>query len=226
MKPRLTPRVQAATAVGLVVGALAAVFVPKMFSVEPAFATQGTGFMRRRSSPEVRSATTWLSWTPTQLVVKRKVRIKTRRGFVTKTIRIKVPSIDKAITCTDAVPCDTVFQQGTLQPGGSTGWHTHPGPAFIAFAQGEGTYYHDAGSACHALTVTAGTGFSQMPSRDARSAEPGLGAGHRLHAVCPASRDAQLGDQDRPAAAVGLPGYPLTGVRAESSRRRQLRAFP
>jgi len=44
MKPRLTPRVQAATAVGLVVGALAAVFVPKMFSVEPAFATQGTGF--------------------------------------------------------------------------------------------------------------------------------------------------------------------------------------
>ena len=90
MKPRLTPRVQAATAVGLVVGALAAVFVPKMFSVEPAFATQGTGFTTTILSRGAIGNNVAFG-TPTQLVVKRKVRIKTRRGFVTKTIRIRVP---------------------------------------------------------------------------------------------------------------------------------------
>jgi len=44
MKPRRTPGAQAAAAVGLPAGALAAFLVPKMFFVEPAFATQGTGF--------------------------------------------------------------------------------------------------------------------------------------------------------------------------------------
>jgi mannose-6-phosphate isomerase-like protein (cupin superfamily) len=163
MKPRVPRRVQAAAAAGLLVGAFAAFFVPKMFSAEPAFATPGTGFTATILSRGAIGKNVAFG-TPTQLVVKRKVRIKTRHGFVSKTIRIKVPSIDKAITCTDAIPCDTVFQVGTLQPGGSTGWHSHPGPAFIAFAQGEGTYYHVAGSTCHAMTVTAGTGFSQMPT--------------------------------------------------------------
>jgi mannose-6-phosphate isomerase-like protein (cupin superfamily) len=163
MKPRVTPLVRAAAAVGLLVGAVGAIVVPKMFSVEPAFATQGTGFTTTILSRGAIGKNVAFG-TPIQLVVKRKVRIKTRRGFVTKTVRIKVPSIDKAITCTDAIPCDTVFQQGTLQPGGSTGWHTHPGPAFVAFAQGEGTYYHAEATGCHAMTVTAGTGFSQMPT--------------------------------------------------------------
>jgi mannose-6-phosphate isomerase-like protein (cupin superfamily) len=163
MKPRVTPLVRAAAAAGLLVGAVGAILVPKMFPVEPAFATQGTGFTTTILSRGAIGKNVAFG-TPIQLVVKRKVRIKTRRGFVRKTVRIKVPSIDKAITCTDAIPCDTVFQQGTLAPGGSTGWHSHPGPAFIAFAQGEGTYYHAAGSTCHAMTVTAGTGFSQMPT--------------------------------------------------------------
>jgi mannose-6-phosphate isomerase-like protein (cupin superfamily) len=163
MKPRVTPLVRAAAAVGLLVGAVGAVVVPKMFSVEPAFATQGTGFTTTILSRGAIGKNVAFG-TPIQLVVKRKVRIKTKRGFVSKTVRIKVPSIDKAITCTDAIPCDTVFQQGTLQPGGSTGWHTHPGPAFVAFAQGEGTYYHAEATGCHAMTVTAGTGFSQMPT--------------------------------------------------------------
>jgi mannose-6-phosphate isomerase-like protein (cupin superfamily) len=163
MKSRSTRFVRTSAVAGLVVGAVLTYGALKIFSAEPAFATQGTGFSTTILSRGAIGANVAFG-TPTQLVVKRKVRIKTRRGFVSKTIRIKVPSIDKAITCTDATPCDTVFQVGTLAPGGSTGWHSHPGPAFIAFAQGEGTYYHDAGSACHALTVTAGTGFSQMPT--------------------------------------------------------------
>lgn len=163
MKSRVTPLVRAAAAVGLLVGVVGAIVVPKLFSAEPAFATQGTGFTTTILARGAIGKNVAFG-APMQLVVKRKVRIKTKRGFVSKTVRIKVPSIDKAITCTDATPCDTVFQVGTLAPGGTTGWHTHPGPAFIAFAQGQGTYYHLTGSACHPVTVTAGTGFSQMPS--------------------------------------------------------------
>jgi hypothetical protein len=163
MKPRVTPLARAALAVGILVGAVAAYAVPKMFSAEPAFATQGTGFTGTILARGVIGKNVTFG-RPMQLVVKRKVRIKTRRGVVTKTVRFKVPSIDKAISCTNASPCDTAFQHGTLQPGGSTGWHSHPGPAFVAFAQGEGTYYHVAAGGCPAMTVTAGTGFSQMPT--------------------------------------------------------------
>jgi mannose-6-phosphate isomerase-like protein (cupin superfamily) len=163
MHPRATRLVPATLAVGLLVGAVAAYAVPRIFSAEPAFATQGTGFNATILARGVIGKNVAFG-TPTQVVVKRKVRIKTRRGFVRKTVRIKVPSINKAISCTNATPCDTAFQHGTLQPGGSTGWHTHPGPAFIAFAQGQGTYYHVEGSGCPAMTVTAGTGFSQMPT--------------------------------------------------------------
>jgi len=35
---------------------------------------------------------------------------------------------------------DTIFQQITVQPGGFTGWHSHPGPAFVTVAQGTFTY--------------------------------------------------------------------------------------
>jgi mannose-6-phosphate isomerase-like protein (cupin superfamily) len=163
MRPRSTRFVRAGALAGLMVGAVITYAALKIFAAEPAYATQGTGFTTTILSRGAIGNNVAFG-TPIQLVVKRKVKIKTRRGFFTKTVRIKVPSINKAITCTDASPCDTVFQQGTLQPGGSTGWHTHPGPAFIAFAQGEGTYYHLAGSTCHAMTVTAGTGFSQMPT--------------------------------------------------------------
>ena len=163
MRSRSTRFVRTSAVAGLVVGAVITYAALKIFAAEPAFATQGSGFTATILSRGAIGKNVAFG-TPIQLVVKRKVRIKTRRGFVSKTVRVKVPSIDKAITCTDAVPCDTVFQQGTLQPGGSTGWHSHPGPAFVAFAQGEGTYYHAERSGCMAMTVTAGTGFSQMPT--------------------------------------------------------------
>jgi len=144
-------------------GLLAVAVVPKIVSVEAASATAGTGFtgtILARGSVG-RTFTFGLSKT---VVVKRTVRIKTKNGFVRKTVRIKVDSIDRAITCTKAAPCDTAFQQGTLQPGGTTGWHTHPGPTFVAFAQGDGTVYHVEGSGCTAMKVGAGTGFTQMPT--------------------------------------------------------------
>lgn len=165
MKPRLTPVgfVGAAAAAGLLVGAVIAYGAPKIFSAQAAFATPGTGF----TTTILARGTLGENLTfgvPTVVVVNRKVRIKTKSGVITRTVKIKVGSIQKAIACDATNPCETAFQEGTLQPGGTTGWHTHPGPTFVAFAQGEGTVYHVSGSGCPPMKIGAGTGFSQMPT--------------------------------------------------------------
>jgi len=54
---------------------------------------------------------------------------------------------------------DTVVVQNTFDPGGSTGWHTHPGPAYIVVTQGTLTLYDGDDPTCTPHTVTAGTGF-------------------------------------------------------------------
>jgi quercetin dioxygenase-like cupin family protein len=79
-------------------------------------------------------------------------------------VKIKVDSVQRAITCDPTNPCDTAFQQATIQPGGSSGWHTHPGATFVAVAQGEGTIYRAGASDCPATKIDAGTGFAQMPT--------------------------------------------------------------
>lgn len=145
---------------GLLVGAVLAYGAPKIFSGQ---ATTGSGFT---STILARGALAedFTFGRPTVAVVTRKVTIKTKSGKVTKTIKIKVPSIQSAITCNPTNPCDTAFQQGTLQPGGTTGWHTHPGATFVAFVQGEGTVYHAIGSTCPGMKIGPESGFSQMPT--------------------------------------------------------------
>lgn len=64
------------------------------------------------------------------------------------------------MTCGQATACDTAFQQLTIAPGGHTGWHTHPGPAFVAVAAGEGTLYHGM-TGCPAPSTPPNTGFMQ-----------------------------------------------------------------
>jgi quercetin dioxygenase-like cupin family protein len=77
-------------------------------------------------------------------------------------VKFKVPSIDMAIDCTNG--CDTAFQRADVSPGGSSGWHTHPGATFVGIGQGEITYYHSEGTVCHSAKVSAGSGFGQMPT--------------------------------------------------------------
>ena len=154
---------------GIVIGALiataglSAVAVPKIFSVETASATPGTGFVGTVLARGV-LAENLVFGTPMAVTVKRKVRVRIRGRVFTRTVKVRVASLDKAITCNAANPCDTAFQQGTLQPGGTTGWHTHPGPTFVAFAQGDGTVYHVSGSGCPGMKIGAGSGFTQMPT--------------------------------------------------------------
>jgi quercetin dioxygenase-like cupin family protein len=47
----------------------------------------------------------------------------------------------------------------TVAPGGTFGWHTHPGPVLVAVASGTLSLYEAHHQGCHKRSVTAGQGF-------------------------------------------------------------------
>jgi quercetin dioxygenase-like cupin family protein len=53
--------------------------------------------------------------------------------------------------------------QITVVPGGSSGWHSHPGGAIIIVKQGELTVYRAIGSQCQTTTYSAGQAFIERP---------------------------------------------------------------
>ena len=54
---------------------------------------------------------------------------------------------------------ETVMQQIVIAPGGSTGWHSHPGPAVALVKAGELTLYSSEDPTCAGRTYTAGQAF-------------------------------------------------------------------
>lgn len=54
---------------------------------------------------------------------------------------------------------DTVVQQVVIAPGGTTGWHSHPGPVVVLIASGEMKFYSGDSGSCSAITYTAGQAF-------------------------------------------------------------------
>ncbi|HET7420954.1 MAG TPA: cupin domain-containing protein [Candidatus Dormibacteraeota bacterium] len=54
---------------------------------------------------------------------------------------------------------DIVVVQITVVPGGSSGWHSHPGGAIIVVKQGELTVNKSVGSQCETSTYSAGQAF-------------------------------------------------------------------
>ena len=54
---------------------------------------------------------------------------------------------------------DTVIQQISFQPGGHTGWHSHPGPALVLVTQGELTLHSSEDRTCAGITYSAGQAF-------------------------------------------------------------------
>ena len=58
---------------------------------------------------------------------------------------------------------DIAMVQLTVNPGGSSGWHSHPGGAIVIVKQGELTVYKSVGSDCQATTYTAGQAFIERP---------------------------------------------------------------
>jgi hypothetical protein len=54
---------------------------------------------------------------------------------------------------------DVATQIITFQPGGYSGWHSHPGPVFIAVMSGTMTFYESHDPACQPIVRTAGQGY-------------------------------------------------------------------
>ena len=54
---------------------------------------------------------------------------------------------------------DLAVQTILFQPGGNSGWHSHPGPVFIQVASGTMTFYDSDDPTCTPVVRTAGQGF-------------------------------------------------------------------
>src|SRR5260370_40592758 len=60
---------------------------------------------------------------------------------------------------------DVVVTQITVIPGGSSGWHAHPGGAIVVVKQGELTVHRSIGSQCETTNYTAGQAFIEAPGQ-------------------------------------------------------------
>ncbi len=94
---------------------------------------------------------------PRTVTVMTKVRVKTRRGkFVTRRVPRRQVVSRPIVACAADRQCDFVFQTITFQPGGHTGWHSHPGVLLVTVESGAVTRYeHD----CQRNTYAAGQSF-------------------------------------------------------------------
>lgn len=54
---------------------------------------------------------------------------------------------------------DVAVQQIVFQPGGQSGWHSHPGPVFIQVVSGTMTFYESEDPSCAPIVRTAGQGY-------------------------------------------------------------------
>jgi quercetin dioxygenase-like cupin family protein len=54
---------------------------------------------------------------------------------------------------------DVYVTRNTIDPGGQSGWHTHPGPSLIMVTAGEITAYEGDDRKCRPTRYTAGQGF-------------------------------------------------------------------
>src|SRR5512132_763686 len=141
----------------------AAVGALTLFAAAQAFATAGGGavstYMAR--GPVSQSVVIGV---PKTVTATKTVRVRVKGKVVTRKVSFTYPTVTPLMTCGEATACDTAYQQLTISPGGFTGWHTHPGPTFVAVAQGEGTLYQDA-AGCPSTRYGPNSGFFQ-PSTD------------------------------------------------------------
>jgi quercetin dioxygenase-like cupin family protein len=54
---------------------------------------------------------------------------------------------------------DIVVARNEIDPGGTSGWHSHPGGAIVVIMAGEVTFYSWVGNHCDATRYTAGQAF-------------------------------------------------------------------
>jgi quercetin dioxygenase-like cupin family protein len=82
------------------------------------------------------------------------------RGTVARASRVHVAGIKLATRG----PVDVATLHVTFQPGGSTGWHVHPGPALVTVKTGQLTLHRAKG--CRTRTFSAGQTFLELGPDD------------------------------------------------------------
>ncbi len=86
--------------------------------------------------------------------------ILARAGFVDPVdIKFKVQEGQRQEVIQVRGALDTVMQQIAIAPGGSTGWHSHPGPAVVLIKSGELTLYSSDDPTCTGRSYVAGQAF-------------------------------------------------------------------
>ncbi len=92
------------------------------------------------------------------------------RGDFTEGVGIKVKfERDGNINVSNAPDAgQVVIQEVTIGPGGTTGWHSHPGPVVVVVKQGTLTYVRADNGVCTSTPYSAGTAF----------VDPGQGHAH------------------------------------------------
>ncbi len=89
------------------------------------------------------------------------------RGVVAEEVKITT----KAIKLKTKGSFEIINQNATFQPGGTSGWHTHPGPVFVTVKTGAVTVYD---ATCVPRVYTAGQGFMEGPEASVVRNEGGV----------------------------------------------------
>ena len=129
------------------------------FTAAQAFATAGSGAVSTYTARGPVSQSVVIG-VPKSATATKVVTVRVKGKVVKRKVSFTYQTVTPMITCGTSTACDTAYQQLTIPPGGFTGWHTHPGPTFVAVAQGEGTLYHGM-SGCPSFKYGAGAGFMQ-----------------------------------------------------------------
>jgi quercetin dioxygenase-like cupin family protein len=58
---------------------------------------------------------------------------------------------------------DVAIAQITVNPGGVSGWHSHPGGAIVVVREGSLTVYESVGDQCQVASYTGGQAFVERP---------------------------------------------------------------
>jgi quercetin dioxygenase-like cupin family protein len=59
-------------------------------------------------------------------------------------------------------PIEVAYQKITIAPGGTLGWHSHPGPTVVTVSSGTLSFYH-AEACTERIEYTMGQSFSNLP---------------------------------------------------------------
>jgi hypothetical protein len=78
----------------------------------------------------------------------------------------QIEELDWRIKLQAPQPIDVATQIVTFQPGGYSGWHTHPGPVLFTVRTGALTVYEGDDPACTPLMFPAGSGAVEAATSD------------------------------------------------------------